>query len=351
MGLFLVDNKKFGRLPKGDRLQRVQSSPHYKNGKFNNLNRTPQFTNGANYLTILKDYFLSKSKRDKPKGTIPSQKTDLHQLDRSEDSVVWFGHSSYFLQVGGRRILVDPVFSGYASPIKGTNKSYPGADVYAVDDMPELDLLIITHDHWDHLDFETVTRLKPKVNKVVASLGVGEHLEFWGYDTQHIHEADWFEQISLHDDFTVHVKPARHFSGRWLTRQPTLWSSFVLEIGDKKVYVGGDSGYDEHFAQIGEQHGPIDLALLECGQYNTAWHHIHMMPEETVQAGQDLKATKVMPIHWGKFTMALHAWDDSIKRVTAAAKKAGVPLVTPMIGEKVSLHEERSFEPWWKGVE
>lgn len=347
----IVSKKKFGKLPAGKRLQRVQQSPNYRNGKFYNQNRTPQFTNGANYFSLLKDYFLSKSKRSEPKGIIPSQSTDLHQLNREEDVVVWFGHSSYFLQVGGKRILVDPVFSGSASPIKGTNTSYKGADVYGTDDIPELDLLIITHDHWDHLDFDTVTRLQPKVNHVVTSLGVGEHLEFWGYPADQIHEADWHESITLTDDFTIHVRPSRHFSGRWLTRQPTLWSSFVLQIGDKKIYVGGDSGYDEHFAQIGEEHGPIDLALLECGQYNTSWHHIHMMPEETVKAGQDLKATKVMPVHWAKFTMALHAWDDSIKRVTTAAEKAGVPLVTPMIGEKVHIHEERAFDPWWEGVE
>ena len=261
---------------------------------------------------------------------------------------MWFGHSSYFLQVDGKRILVDPVFSGSASPVSFTTKAFRGSDVYTVEDLPAIDYLFITHDHWDHLDYKTVLQLKSKVGKVVTGLGTGSHLEHWGYDKAMIIEKDWNEEIVLNNGFVVHTTPARHFSGRNLKRNTTLWTAFVLQTPTKKLYLGGDSGYDTHFTDIGDQFGPFDLAILECGQYSEYWKYIHMMPEETVQAGIDLKAKCIFPVHWGKFSLSLSEWDDSIKRVTAEAHKKGMPLIHPIIGEAVNLDQLTESVRWWE---
>jgi L-ascorbate metabolism protein UlaG (beta-lactamase superfamily) len=254
------------------------------------------------------------------------------------------------MQVDGKKILVDPVFSGHASPLKFTTKSFKGADVYTTDDIPELDYLFITHDHWDHLDHETVLKLKPKIKKIITGLGTGAHLEHWGFNKNMIIEKDWNEEIVLEQGFVVNTTPARHFSGRGFKRQQSLWMSFVLRTPTMKIYLGGDSGYDSHFADIGERFGPFDLAILECGQYNKSWKYIHMMPEELIQAGQDLKAKKIIPVHWSKFTLSLHSWDDPILRVTAEAKKKGFPLIHPMIGEEVDLKNVAGTDDWWENI-
>jgi len=246
-------------------------------------------------------------------------------------------------------MLIDPVFSGAASPFSFTAKSFPGSDVYTVDDFPELDYLFITHDHWDHLDYKTVTSLKSKVKRVITGLGTAAHLELWGYNKNIITEIDWNEKIILDDGFIAYSTSARHFSGRTFKRNKAIWMSVVLQTPSMKIFLGGDSGYDTHFKNIGEQYGPFDLAILECGQYNVYWRYIHMMPEETVQAGIDLKAKKIMPVHWAKFSLSLHDWDEPIKRVTAEALKKNVSLIHPMIGEEVDLDNPAQTSAWWQG--
>jgi L-ascorbate metabolism protein UlaG (beta-lactamase superfamily) len=242
--------------------------------------------------------------------------------------------------------LVDPVLSGTASPVKFTTRSFKGADVYTTDDIPPIDYLFITHDHWDHLDYETLVKLKPKIGKVLTGLGTGAHLEHWGFDAKKIIEKDWNEEVLLEEGFTINTTPARHFSGRSFKRNGSLWLSFVLTTPTKKIFLGGDSGYDTHFAAIGKQFGPFDLAILENGQYNKHWKLIHMMPEEVVQAAEDLQAKMLLPVHWGKFSLALHAWDEPIQRVTAEAKRKGMPIIHPMIGEAVDLKEPGSYNLW-----
>jgi L-ascorbate metabolism protein UlaG (beta-lactamase superfamily) len=300
---------------------------------------------------VFYEFFFNKSKKSKPKNPLPSQKTDLLTLHPAENVLVWFGHSSYFMQADGKKILVDPVFSGNASPVKFTTKAFPGSDVYNVEDMPVIDILIISHDHWDHLDYETVLKLKPKVKKIVTSLGTAEHLEAWGYDICIVEDKDWEEMIDLGEGFTINTTPARHFAGRTFTRNKAMWMSFVLQTPSFKIFIGGDSGYDFFFKEIGQKFGPFDLALLECGQYNEYWKYIHMQPEEVVTAAQDLKAKRLMPVHWAKFSLALHAWDEPIKRVTTEAEKQGMPIATPMIGEKVNLNSPQVFMKWWEGLE
>jgi L-ascorbate metabolism protein UlaG (beta-lactamase superfamily) len=347
---FWLKQPKFGKLPFGKRLDRIQNSPNYKDGKFHNLTFTPDLTEGETYFRIIKKVLFERDKRNKPKDRIPSQKTDLLNLDQNENVLVWFGHSSYFIQAEGKKILVDPVFSGAASPIKATTRSFPGSDIYTIDDIPEIDFLFLSHDHYDHLDYETIIGLKSKVKKIITGLGTASHLEYWGFNTKIIIEKDWNEQIDLGEGFMVNTTPARHFAGRLFKRNRALWMSFVLQTPKRKIYLGGDSGFDTHFEAIGNQFGPFDLVILECGQYNESWKYIHMFPEELIIASKNLKAKALMPVHWGKFALANHAWDEPIIKVSEAAEKENLPLVTPMIGQKVNLDSAGTFEKWWKNV-
>jgi L-ascorbate metabolism protein UlaG (beta-lactamase superfamily) len=345
-----MQGPQFGKAPSGPRLERIKQSKYYKGGAFQNIHHTPQLAEGSSYFRVFKEFFFDKSKRNVPAAVLPSKKVDLKKTDKDEDVLVWFGHSSYFIQMEGRRILVDPVLSGNASPVSFTTKAFNGSDVYTVDDLPEIDYLIISHDHYDHLDYKTVLQLRTKVKKVVIGLGVGAHFEHWGYDSSQLIEKDWYEDVVLDDSLTLHTTPARHFSGRGLKRNNTLWMSYVLETPKRKIYIGGDSGYDTHFAEIGAKYGPFDLVILENGQYNLHWKYIHMQPEEVVQAAIDLKAKRLFPVHWSKFSLALHDWDEPIIRVIKEAERKDMPLMYPMIGEKVKLGDTAAYSRWWEAV-
>lgn len=348
---FYIRQEKFGKAPSGERLERMKQSPNYKDGKFQNLSYTPTLTEGHSMSGVMFAYFFKKNPSRIPLDSIPHVKTDLLTLSKEEDVLVWFGHSSYFMQVDGKRILVDPVLSGNASPVPGTNKSFMGSEMYTVDDLPVIDYLFITHDHYDHLDHETILKLKSKVGKVICPLGVGSHLEFWGFDTSLIIEKDWHDAIQLDNHFNVTVTPARHFSGRSFTRNNTLWCSYILQTPSLRIFIGGDSGYDKHFKSIAEKYGAVDLAILENGQYNEAWHAIHTLPNEVLQAAQDLQAKRLFPVHSSKFALANHSWDEPLRTITALNKELNFPLITPIIGEPVRLKDTtQTFSEWWKDV-
>jgi len=343
--------QKFGKKPTGERLARLQKSPNYQSGKFVNFNLTPQITEGYTMLGVMYEFFFKKAERRFPIDIIPSVKTDLLNLLSGDDVLVWFGHSSYFMQVNGKRMLVDPVFSGNASPIPGSIKAFEGTDRYTVDDMPNIDYLFISHDHYDHLDYETIVKLKPKIKKVICGLGVGAHFEYWGYAASDIIEKDWNEKIELGDGFIVNTTPARHFSGRGLSRCNTLWQSYVLQTPTMKIFIGGDSGYDTHFATIGKEHGPFDLAILENGQYDKKWRYIHSLPDEVLKAAEELKAKRLFPVHSSKFALANHAWDEPLSKITALNQEAVLSIITPMIGERVNLKDvDQQFTNWWENV-
>jgi L-ascorbate metabolism protein UlaG (beta-lactamase superfamily) len=353
MGLlnFLIP-KTFGKRPLGQRLERIIQSPNYKNGAFQNQSFTPDLTNGATYYSVMKEFFFEKKERVVPVDIIPSMKTDLFSLNKEENVLIWFGHSSYFIQVDGKRILVDPVLSGAASPFSFTNKAFKGTDRYTVEDLPPVDYLFLSHDHYDHLDYKTIVQLEPKVQTVICGLGTGEHLEYWGYDSNKIIEKDWNEEVVLGNGFTVNTVPGRHFSGRGLKRNQALWLSFVLQTHSLKLFLGGDSGYDKHFAEIGKQFGPFDLAILENGQYDKSWKHIHLMPTEILQAAKELNAKSLLPVHSGKFKLSNHPWDEPLKLLIANNKIENLNIITPMIGEKVNLKDAtQQFTQWWKGVQ
>jgi L-ascorbate metabolism protein UlaG (beta-lactamase superfamily) len=339
--------KVFGKLPAGERLRKIKQSPNYKNDSFHNISHTPVMAENSSIWKVLKLY-TNKPAVIKPPVALPFVKTDLRNLENDAPVIVWFGHSSYLLRINGLNILVDPVFSNHASPFSFMVKAYPGADAYSVQDMPDIDILVQTHDHYDHLDYESIIALQPKIKKVVTTLGTGSHFESWGYDKAVITELDWWDTTTPIPGIELTAAPGRHFSGRGITRGKTLWASFILKTTTHTIFIGGDSGYDSHFKEIGHQYGPFDIVMLECGQYNAHWPYIHMMPEETAQAAIDLKAKMLLPVHWAKFTLSLHPWNESIKRVTKKAAALNQPITTPMIGEPVVLGKSYPGKHWWE---
>lgn len=347
----ILNQPKFGKHPEGERLERVRSSPNYSDSEFHNTVPTQMLIDGQSALKIWWSMLLGDTQRLRPEDPIPTVKTNLKALNIGKDTVIWLGHSSYYIQLGGKRFLVDPVFSEYASPFSSFNKIFTGTGIYTADDMPEIDFLLISHDHWDHLDYPTVTDLKPKVKAVVCPLGVGEHFEYWGYAKERIHEADWGEALRFDGGLTVHVLPARHFSGRLFSRNKTLWAGFALESPEHRVFMSGDSGYGPHFAEIGRTFGGFDLVMLDSGQYDPRWPYVHMTPEQTARAAEDLHASALLPSHIGKFCISVHAWDDPFIRIAKVSAEKDYRLVSPMIGEPVWLDDRtQSFSHWWERV-
>jgi len=350
--IIFINQSNFGKVPSGSRLEQVKNSVNYEDGKFQNLHKTPQITSDKGYLGTMVDFLFKKKERLRPEVALPVVKTNLHELDKNENVLVWFGHSSYLLQTGGIRILVDPVFSGAASPVSFINKPFKGTDIYKPEDMPDIDYLIISHDHWDHLDYNTVMALKDRTNKIICGLGVGAHFEYWGFDKNKIVELDWNNNAEFEDGFTVHCLPARHFSGRGLSPNQSLWSSFLLETPSRKIYVGGDSGYDTHFADIGNQFADIDLAILENGQYDKDWRYIHLLPEQILPAFKDLKAKRLFTVHHSKYALGNHPWDEPLKNIVSYAERDSINLLQPMIGEVTNLNDSTyNINKWWEDIE
>ncbi|WP_420151182.1 MBL fold metallo-hydrolase [Spirosoma sp.] len=336
----------FGSNPTATRLERILRSPHYQNGAFQNLEQTAVMRQDASYRDMFNDFF-NKPKDNVPPRPLPSVRTDLKTLADDKPTIVWFGHSSYLIKSKGVTILVDPVFSGYASPVAVWGKAYEGSNVYSVEDMPEIDMLVLSHDHYDHLDYKTISQLIPKVKKFYTALGVGAHLERWGARADQIVELDWWEGQNVSPDISLTAVPARHFSGRSLSRGKTLWAAFALKLHGYSLFLGGDSGYGKHFQAIGDKYGPFDLAILECGQYGKDWPNIHMMPEEIPTAAHELKAQTVLPVHWAKFSLAYHAWNEPIQRLMKVATEKGLNVTTPKIGEPLIISSSYPKNSWW----
>lgn len=338
----------FGHLPDEISMAKIKKSSHYKNGRFENLHETPQITGKGGFFATMYDFYFGHHKDKTPKKALPAVKTDLKKLNPDEDLLVWFGHSSYYIQLHGVRYLIDPVFSGNASPLPHNVVPFEGTNIYSADDMPEIDYLIITHDHYDHLDYDTMKKLRTKTKAVIAGLGIGSHLRRWGYENDIIHEMDWYETVPT-EDGEITALPARHFSGRSLFPNRTLWASYLINTPNYKIYIGGDSGYDDHYKAIGQKYQNIDLALLEAGQYDKNWRYIHTLPHEVVQAAKDIAAERIIPVHNSKFSICNHPWYEPLNEVTRLGENENFAVLTPKIGEIVRLTDKsQTFSRWWE---
>ncbi len=339
--------KVLGKGPTAEEARRFAALPNHQSGKFQNLGGV-KFGPGDAPVGKLLGGFLGRPKTIRPRRPVPSVTTDLRAPGPDRPTVIWFGHSSYLIKFQEINILVDPVFSGNASPVPGSVRAFAGSNGYGVADLPAIDVLVLTHDHYDHLDYATVAALRPRVARVVTALGVGAHLRHWGYDAAGIAELNWHETTRPLPGVQLTAVPAQHMSGRTFSPQNTLWAAFVLQLGPYRLYLGGDSGYGPHFKATGAQYGPFDLALLENGQYNELWRPIHTLPEETAQAAHDLRAATLLPVHWAKFVLAYHPWNEPVQRLLPAAAALGQPVTVPRIGEPYAVGDPVRTEPWWE---
>jgi len=329
----------------------ASSSPNYRDGKFRNMLDTGVSSSWREMFGSTLEYFTGKQERE-PKKALPSVAVDPQMLGKSEElRVTWLGHSTALIELDGRLILTDPMFGERASPFSFLGpKRFTANLPVTPEQLPFIDVVLISHDHYDHLDYDSILALKEKVGRFLVPIGVGGHLRRWGMAEEKIVEMDWWQERQIAGiDFAA--TPARHFSGRGLRRDRTLWASWVIRGVKERVFFGGDSGYFEGFKKIGDKYGPFDITLLECGAYNKAWAQIHMMPEETLQAHLDLQGRLLLPIHWGKFNLALHAWTEPIERLLVAAQKEGARVATPQQGQPIRPTETPVIEAWWRDTE
>jgi L-ascorbate metabolism protein UlaG (beta-lactamase superfamily) len=308
---------------------------------FQNQEPTPQFTGDtASTSGTLWRFLTNKDTLRVPQQPVPAVKTDLNSLPTDSDWLVWFGHSSYLFCLNGKRYLVDPVLKP-EFPASMMMKAFPGTDIYRPEDLPDIDVLIITHEHWDHMDYATLRDIRDRVKRVVCPLGIADYLRYWGYSDEQIIELDWFEKANsqkLIANSQITCLPSRHFSNRLLgKRNQTLWASFMVEAGGRKVYIGGDGGYDKRFAHIHERFGSVDLALLENGQYNTNWKYIHTTPEDLEKVILDLQAKQVFTVHHDKFALSAHPWSEPDSVAHDIATKHNIHLLDAPIGTVVKF--------------
>ncbi|WP_299100270.1 MBL fold metallo-hydrolase [uncultured Winogradskyella sp.] len=327
-------------------------SEQFRDGKFNNTNPVPKELSFSETMKLVYTFFTTRVPNGRPKHDLKAIKIDSTNIAEynGEARMVWFGHSSFLLQLKGKTILLDPMFGKVAAPLdilggNRFNEEFP----LEIAKLPKIDAVIFSHDHYDHLDYKSILKIKDKTKHFYVPLGISTHLKAWDVPSDKITELDWWQNTEF-EGLNLVCTPAQHFSGRKMNNgQSTLWSSWIIQSKTENIYFSGDSGYTNHFKEIGEKYGPFDLALMECGQYNDRWSDIHMMPEETAQAGIDLKANKIMPIHWAGFKLALHEWTDPIERVTKKAKELNLNVITPRIGEQIIVKDStHTFTDWWK---
>ncbi|NUO20153.1 MBL fold metallo-hydrolase [bacterium] len=343
--------RQFGATPAGERLQRLHTSPLY-NGK--SLQNPSSFGSDemGSFLTMLKEMLLGREQRT-PLTPVQTAEFDTHafaERDSNGVRIVWIGHSTVLIEMDGFRILTDPVFSKRCSPtsLMGPVRFH---EVNIPDDLLRtLDVVLISHDHFDHLDMPTIEKLAELDVPFVVPLGVGAHLESWGVPTTRIREHVWWETASFAEGALEFVcTPARHFSGRGFTRNQTLWASWVIRTNARSIYFSGDSGYFEGFKEIGEKFGPFELTMIEMAAYHEElWPSVHMWPEQAVQAHMDLRGEMMLPIHWGTFNLAFHAWDEPAERLLKAAAAADVRVATPRPGQLMYVEYGPITEPWWR---
>lgn len=332
----------------GKQMKQIQNSPQYKDGKFRNAVawKQPSF---REYSSTMWEFLFGGDRRT-PGQPLPLRSVDLAHFNAKGDdqlNVSWLGHSSLMINIDGYKILADPVFQGRIS-VFGPSR-FNGDVPLDIERLPEIDVVIISHNHYDHLNKFSIRALESRTRWFFVPLGVGAELEGWGVPRGKIIQRDWWQESKVAEDLMIAATPSQHFSGRSLSdRDKTLWASWVIQGPHHKVFFSGDSGYFDGFKKIGETYGPFDMTFVECGAYNEKWHHIHMFPEETVQAHLDLKGKVLHPIHWATFNLSLHPWYEPMRRLSAAAASAGVVTATPIVGETTVYNSYIPSVKWWE---
>ena len=344
---FLSFSPQFGKNPTKSQQQLYSTFDNYKDGAFVNIEEASMITGDMPRGEFFKDVPGRRPDKD-----FSPQKIDFKKFRKSNDKsikFVWIGHSSFLFNIGGKLIMLDPMFGDYCAPIPiPTLKRFQDDIALSIEDIDSIDLVIFSHDHYDHLDYLTIKKIKNKVKKFYVPYGIGNHLKHWGVKDNLITEFNWFDSKKL-NDIDIVCLPSRHFSGRGpKNRNSTLWASWAIisELG--KIYFSGDGGYGSHFKDIGKKYGPFDLSLIDSGQYNKAWKHSHMFPKEAVMAAQDLGSKYYMPIHWGAFKLSTHHWTDPVEGAILYAKEYDQKIITPQLGEVVLLDKpNQDIFKWW----
>jgi L-ascorbate metabolism protein UlaG (beta-lactamase superfamily) len=351
LGYAVLSHPQFGAPMTGARLERAKANPQYKDGRFVNLEPEAPST------TSLVDYTMRQLSGDevrvppKPVPVVAVDGSALQTVPASGLRAFWIGHASTYVEIDGVRMLLDPVFAERVSPVPvGPGRFHPPP--IALADLPKIDAVLISHDHYDHLDMDTIRHLAQRGSRFFVPLGIGAHLERWGVPTQQVEELEWWQERLL-GDVRIVSTPTRHYSGRAFdNRSSTLWSSWSVAGPRHRFFYSGDTGYAKVFKEIGSRLGPFDFAFLKIGAYGPgqAWTDIHMTPEQAVQVSGDVRAKRMFPVHWSTFNLAYHDWDEPIRRAQAEATRAGVELVTPRLGEMVDADREFASTRWWETV-
>ncbi|MEM0962511.1 MAG: MBL fold metallo-hydrolase [Bacteroidota bacterium] len=334
----------FGAAPTGERLRRMQTSPQWNGNGFQN----PEPPQSAGGPEILGEWLFGRTEHRTPDAPPPIARRQASDFAEPQSlRVTWLGHSTTLIEIEGRRLLIDPLFSDHASPgpLFGIRRFH--VPPLPLADVPDLDAVVLTHDHYDHLDYNAVRQLAWRAPRWVCPLGVGAHLERWGVPAARITEHDWWEEADV-SGIRLVCTPARHFSGRFLTdRNRTLWCGWAILGDERRVYATGDGGYQHAFADVGSRLGPFEITLAEAGAYDARWSDIHMGPEHAVDAVVDASGGLMLPVHWGTFNLAFHGWTEPAERALVAAEAAGVPIAIPRPGQSVIPEAPPAAEHWW----
>ena len=347
-GLFINLSPQFGSNPSSYQKKLYSRDGNYVNGEFKNDEPTKLFTEEMSMANFFKDHPNQVPKKDIIPMELDIESFKSHSNGKFKLS--WLGHSAFIMNLGGNIILLDPMLGQYAAPVPVPSlKRYSTQIAFSVEDIDTIDMVVYSHDHYDHLDYSTIKKIKGKVGLFIVPHGVGNHLRSWGVPEQSIIEFNWNDSKEINGIEFVCL-PARHFSGRGpFNRNSTLWSSWAIKSEHGKIYFSGDSGYGKHLKKIGDEHGPFDISLIDCGQYNKAWKYSHMFPEQSIKATRDLKGEYLIPIHWGAFTLSTHSWIEPPEKVFANAEKLGQKIILPQIGQIISMKQTNyKIKKWWK---
>lgn len=343
-------NNQFGAKPNKEDQLRYAKSKNWKNGKFQNSKPTKVLTNFWDIGSILFQQLKNRDLREPttPLPVMPLDKASFLAKDE-ETKIVWYGHSVLLIRMMGKTILIDPMLGSNAAPIspRSVNR-FSLNSLNLINDFPELDFILISHDHYDHLDYDSIVKLIPKTKQFLVALGVKRHLIKWGIPKDQIHEFDWWDQKMV-EGIEITFTPSQHMSGRGLVdRNKSLWGGWSLQSNREKIWFSGDGGYDQHFKEIGNKLGPFDFAFMECGQYDGRWPAIHSRPAESVQALIDAKVKKGMPVHWAGFSLALHNWTEPAEKFVEFSKLNNQEVSFPKLGQVFTIQEGLSDNYWWR---